>query len=128
MRIRLGTLRRVLKEVAVSASVFKNNKPVRNPTDKQAIMKAVHDLESAFRRNLEMNLVVAQADKYNEQSSEFDDAAYEKVKSATASAVESLMSQVNSALEKSWVKAHQEAKGATETMQKPTKTGAQAPS
>ncbi len=69
-----------------------------------------------------MNLVVAQADKYNEQSSEFDDAAYEKVKSATTSATETLMSQVNNALEKAWVKAHQDAKGADVQKQKQPST------
>lgn len=128
MKIRLGTLRRMLSEVAISASVFKNNKAVRDPMDKQTVAKAAQDLENSFKRALEMNLVLAMANSYNEQTNEFDDAAYEKVKQATSAAAELLMAKVNDALEAGWVKAHQETKGADASKQKQPQTGAGAPS
>lgn len=127
MRIRLGTLRKVLNEVAVSPSVFKNNKPVRDPMDKPNVAKAAQELEAAFKRNLELNLVLSLADKYNQETSQFDDAAYDKVKQATAAVGEKFLATVNDALEKAWVQAHQEVKG-VETSKPKQQAPAGAPS
>lgn len=122
MRIRLGTLKKVLQEVALSPSVFKNNKPVNEPQDKPNVNKAMQELEGAFRRGLELNLVVSMADSYNEQSGQFDDAAYERVKKAVSDAVDTVNASVAGSMNKAWTKAHADAKGApAQKQQQPQK-------
>ena len=112
MRIRLGTLKRILSEVALSPSVFTNNKRINAPLDKPNLAKAFHELSKLFKSTLEMDLILSMANKYNKETREFDDAAFEQVKQACNSATENLEAQVNSSLTNNWASAH---KGTGET-------------
>ncbi len=119
MRIRLGTLRKVIKEVAISPGVFKNTQTVREPTDNPNVAKLVQEFEQKFVSALKLNLVVANADKYNEETREFDDAAYGRVEEALKGAKEAIAGKVVGTLNDIWVKAHQHVKGAAAQQEKP---------
>jgi hypothetical protein len=102
MKITYGQLRRVIKEVAMSPSVFQNNKPISDPFDRSTIANAISSLEEPFRRAVEQNLVLASKDSYNAETREFDDAAYQRVQELSQKAAEAVMARVHKAVQQTW--------------------------
>lgn len=103
MKIKLGELRKIIREAAVSPAVFTNNKLVSDPMEKKGIAKAMGDLERTFNDGLKMNLVVAHADKYNKETREFDDAMMQKIKETADEATETTLSKINDVLKERWM-------------------------
>ena len=112
MRIRVGTLRRILREVAISPSVFKNNQPVRDPMDKPTLAKAVAALEEPFRQGILMNLTLEARDSYDEQTRELDDQAYNRIKEVAGKATEMMMARVHKSVQGAWAEAMKGVHGA----------------
>lgn len=111
MRIRTGTLRKLLREVAISPSLFANNKPQQDPVEKKGVAEAMQALEHSFKSGLVTNLVLASASKYNKETREFDDAAYKAIDEAASAVTEKMIAQVNSAVKSAWQAAHQQVGG-----------------
>jgi hypothetical protein len=105
MKIRYGTLKRILREVAVSASVFKNNQTVHDPMDRPSIAKAVASIEEPFRRGIIMNLTLEARDSYDEASGDFDDSAQARINSIADKATEMLMANVHKSVQRAWAEA-----------------------
>jgi|SRR5581483_1831190 len=105
MRVRLGTLKRILREVAVSPSAFANNKPVQDPMDQPNIAKALASLEQPFRGAIQQNMMLAAKDQYNAETREFDDQAWEQIKAASNKATEVMMARVHKAVQTAWAEA-----------------------
>ncbi len=112
MRMRYGTLKRILREVGISPSVFKNNQPVKDPMEKPSLAKAVANLESPFRSGIEMNLVLEARDSYDENSRELDDQAYDRIKEVAHKATEMMMARVHKAVQGTWAEAMKGVQGA----------------
>jgi hypothetical protein len=110
MKIKLSDLRKIIREVAVSPAVFKSSQPAKDPMEKKNIVKAVSDLKTAFESALLSNLVLANPEKYDESSREFDDQMYESLKTTAASASEQVASKINDAVQTAWVAAHKNSK------------------
>lgn len=121
MKIRYGTLKRILREVAISPSVFKNNQPIRDPMDKPTIAKAVASLEQPFRSGVEMNLVLEARDSYDEQSRELDDQAYDRIKEVAEKSTEMMMARVHKAVQGAWSEAMKGVHGAERPAVAPAK-------
>jgi hypothetical protein len=111
MFIRYSVLRKLLREVAVSPSVFKNNQPVQDPVDKKGVASAMKDIGNSFKSGLVMNLTLASADKYNSETREFDDAAYQQIEKVANAAVEQVVAKINDTVKTAWVQAHKQIKG-----------------
>jgi hypothetical protein len=111
MKIRLSTLRKIIREVAVSPAVFKNNKVIDDPLHHQVINKALDDLKRGFHDGLTLNLTLASSGKYDEATRQLDDAAYEQIKGLAESVTEQVISQVNNSVKTSWIKAMNSVKG-----------------
>ena len=124
MKIRFGTLRKLLAEVTVGPSVFKNNRPSKGALENKNVSKAVNDLEASFKRALELDLVISMSNEYDQESHEFDDNAYERVKKATASSAEHVLAVLNDAMEKTWAKAHEAVKSDEQERHPQTSAGA----
>jgi hypothetical protein len=111
MKIKLGTLRRliresVISEVGLSPALFRaGNTAVKDPLESQNISQALGNLERHFSNSVMHALLLAHADKYDEGSREFDDATYEQLKQAAEGATETMMSQVGSAVKGAWARA-----------------------
>lgn len=112
MQIRYGTLKRIIREVGVSPSVFRNNKPIQDPMDKPNIAKAVASLEEPFRQGILMNLTLEARDSYDEQTRDLDDAAYERIKEVSGKATEMMMARVHKAIQGTWGEAMKGVHGA----------------
>jgi hypothetical protein len=121
MKLRYGTLRRVLHEVALSPSVFKNNKPIDDPMDKPTVAKAVATLEEPFKRAIEANLVLAAQASYDPQTREFDDSVYQQIQATATKASEAMMARVHKAIQGAWQEAMKSASGAAEQQPVPQK-------
>jgi hypothetical protein len=105
MRIRVGTLKRILREVALSPAVFKDNQPVRDPMDRPNIARAIASLEQPFRSGVELNLVLEARDSYDEQARELDDDEYGRIKEVADKATEMVMARVHRAVQGTWAEA-----------------------
>jgi len=104
MKIRLGTLKRILREVAISPSVFKQE-PVHDPMDRPNIARALQSLEAPFRNAIQQNMVLASKGKYNEETRELDDGAWEHIKDVSDKATETVMARVHKAVQSTWAEA-----------------------
>jgi hypothetical protein len=118
VKIRYGTLKRILHEVAVSPSVFKSNQPVSDPMDRPNIAKAIAGLEQPFRTGVELNLVLEARDSYDEQTRELDDAAYERIKEVANKSTELMMARVHKSVQGAWSEAMKGVHGAERPAQK----------
>ena len=105
MKVRYGALKRVIREVAMSPSVFKNNRHVEDPFDQPNLARAMTSLETPFKNAVTMNLVLDERDAYDEQSREFDDAAYQRVEEVAQKATEMMVARVHKAVQASWAEA-----------------------
>ena len=112
MKVRFGALRRLVREVAMSPTIFQNNQPVRDPMDRPSIAKAVSALEEPFRRGIEVNLVLEARDSYNEETRELDDSAYRRIKEVSDKATEMMMARVHKAVQGAWAEAMKGVEGA----------------
>lgn len=110
MKIRVKTLKRILREVAISPSVFKQQ-PVQDPMDRPNIAKALPALEAPFKNAIQQNLILQARDQYDEQTRELDDAAYDRIKTISDKATEVMMARVHKAIQTAWAEAM---KGAAE--------------
>jgi len=112
MKIKVGTLRRLIREgiiseISLSPAAF-NEKPVKDPMQRQNVSKAMGDLERFYSSALMNNLVLAHKDKYNAESRDFDDATYEALKSQADRITEKVMSQISNTLQQGWLAANKE--------------------
>lgn len=112
MKIKLATLRRLIREEAMQPNVF-SNKPVEDPMDKPNIAKAVQDLQNSFKRALDVNLVVSMQDKYNSETKDFDDATLENIKRVGDETTDQVMAKVHEFVKKGWITAHKLVKDGT---------------
>jgi len=116
MKIRIGTLKRILREVAISPSYFKNNQPVQDIMERPNMANAIKALEQPFRNAVQNNLVLAAKDKYNPETRELDDAAYEHIKQVSDQATEQMMAMVHRAITQAFAQAQ---KGAQKSAEAP---------
>lgn len=105
MKIRVGTLRRILREVAISPSYFKNNQPVQDPMDRPNIANAVKSLEAPFKNAVANNMLLVAKDKYNPETRELDDATYKHIEQVSTKATEMMMAGVAKAIQQAWAQA-----------------------
>lgn len=94
----------VIQELSVSPA-FQNEKAVESPLEKQNIGKALGDLERFYRSSLLANLMLKHKDKYNPETREFDDAAYDQLESLAQKHSEGVIAKVSQVLESSWSEA-----------------------
>lgn len=94
----------VIQELNVSPA-FQNEKPVASPVEKQNVAKALNDLERFYRSSLLANLMLQHKDKYNSETREFDDAAYDELESLATDSSERVLSKINQVLESGWSEA-----------------------
>src|SRR5277367_876803 len=97
MRTTLRQLKRLIREVAVSPSVFQNNKLINDPFEKPSVAKALQAIEPAFKTAIAMNMVLAEKDSYNAETREFDDAAYQRIEEVAQKATEMMVARVKKA-------------------------------
>lgn len=105
MKIRLSQLKQLIREVAISPSVFQNAKRVEDPMSRSAVAKAVQDLENGFRSAIENNLVLDEKDAYNPETRELDDDAYARAKEVAQKSTEMMVARVHKAIQGSWAEA-----------------------
>lgn len=104
MKIRVGTLRKILREVALSPAVFKQE-PVTDIMQRPNIAKAIQSLEAPLANAIKQNLILASKEHYDEQTREFDDAAWERVQTVADKATEMAMAGVHKAVQNAWAQA-----------------------
>jgi hypothetical protein len=104
MKVRLGTLKRILREVALSPSVF-NQEPVKDVMDRPNVAKAIASLEQPFRNAVQQNLVLAAKGQYNPETRELDDGVWEHIKETSDRATEMMMAGVHKAVQQAWAQA-----------------------
>ena len=104
MKIRVKTLKRILKEVALSPAVFKQE-PVQDLMDRPNIAKALASLEQPLMNAMKQNLILAARDQYNEETREFDDQAWERVQTVAQKATEMAMAGCHKAVQNAWAQA-----------------------
>lgn len=108
MRITVGQLRKLIREVTVSPSLKKNNKLIDGPMADSDTAGLVDRLDGAFEQALMMNLVLANFDKhYNAETRDFDDHAYQAIKQRVDAAKSQANEGVKQALNSAWKQAHQ---------------------
>lgn len=94
----------VIQELSISPA-FQNEKAVESPLEKQNIGKALGDLKRFYRSSLLVNLLLKHKDKYNPETREFDDAAYDQLESLAQKHSEGVIAKVSQVLESSWSEA-----------------------
>lgn len=104
MKIRVSTLKRIIKEIALSPSAFQNER-VNDPFDRPNIAKAVGAIEGAFKTGVAQNLILDEQDSYNAETREFDDEAYARIEEIAQKATEMMMARVHKAVQSSWAEA-----------------------
>lgn len=106
MKIRLGELRRLIREVSVSPSV-KKNKTLDSALADHDVNDLVDRLDGAFEQALTLDLIVRNMDKhYNAETREFDDATYKAIKERVAQAKNKALAGVKKSVESAWSSAH----------------------
>lgn len=110
MRIKVGNLRKLLREHGLSPAIF-NNQAVQSPLDKQNIAKSFQALDSAFKAAIHQNLVLSHADKYNKETREFDDAMFQKITQVADAASEKFTATIGNAINNIWSEAHKAVQG-----------------
>jgi len=105
MRVSYRALKKIIREVALSPSVFKNNHVVQDPMDRPNIAQALTALEQPFKTGLETNLVLDARDSYDEETRELDDAEYARIKDVAAKATELMLARAHKAVQASWAEA-----------------------
>lgn len=119
MRIRVGTLRKLIREVAISPSVARNNKPIDDPLDNESIAKVVSELGRSFDAAVRLDLTVrAMADHYDESTRQLDDAIYEKIKSTAKASSEYVVAAATKTLKNAWAQTHAEQPASSQARQK----------
>lgn len=108
MKIKLSQFRKLIREVALSPSL-KQNKPVEDPFQSKNVNVALEKLQAAFEQTLASDLIVRAMDQhYNEETREFDDAVYDKIKSIVDESRDEATIIVKKALQQAWNNAHHE--------------------
>ena len=107
MKISAKQLRNLIKEVALSPALPKNNQIVNDPIANDAMHSAIDDVQRQFVKTLEKNLVLSAWDhSYNEKSREFDDDTYEFIKSVSDKLGEEVTTLLTKAIKQAWIKGH----------------------
>lgn len=102
----------LLREMAMSPSVFKNNEPKKSPMTGK-IVAGLQNIQGDFQNKLLMNLVLRHQDAFRsverdgEQSGEFDDEVYERLKTQAQTAAEMLGSQLEKVVKEMWKRGHE---------------------
>jgi len=108
MKIKLGTLRKLVREGIVSELVISpaffrgNDKPLSDPMENGGLTRAIGEVERAFSTALMNTLVLSHTNKYNTETRDFDDAVYQQLKDAADTATEEVMSKLNTSLQTAW--------------------------
>jgi hypothetical protein len=110
MKIKYGELKMLIKEVALSPALFRNNKPHKDPLDDKDIANSLQSLERAFKRDALMNILLLNADKYNTDSREFDDETYKQIEDAASETSELVAASVNDVVKQAWKSVHDKTK------------------
>jgi hypothetical protein len=110
MRIKYGELKDMIREVSLSPSVFRNNKPHQDPLDDKDLTSALQSLERAFKQDALLNLTLLNADKYNADSREFDDETYKQIEDVAGETSELVAASVSDVVKKAWHAAHNKIK------------------
>lgn len=119
MKIRVRTLKRILREAALSPAVFRDSQPTRDPFDRPNVVNAVQALERAFKNGVRTNLYLANRDKYNEETREFDDATEQHIGEVADRASEAMTAAVHKAVQQAWAQAMKGAAGTEKSAQAP---------
>lgn len=107
MKLNLKQLRRMIKEVALSPSLPKNNQIVTNPIDNDLLDKAVSSIQRQFTKMLEKNLVLSSwKSSYNSETREFDDKTYEFIKEVSEKLGEEVAASITKTIRQAWIKGH----------------------
>lgn len=107
MRLNLKTLRRLIKEVALSPSLPKNNQIVNNPIDNDLLDKAISSIQRQFTKMLEKNLVLSSwKGSYNSETREFNDNTYEFIKEVSEKLGEEVAASIIKTIRQAWIKGH----------------------
>lgn len=103
MRISYGDLKKIINEVAVSPSLFRNgHEPTDSPFEHDNVEQAIDGLARSFRMAVGKNLFLDNEDSYDPETREFDDAVYERIMSTVDTSEKSMKAAVHKALEASW--------------------------
>lgn len=106
MKIKLSQFRKLIREVALSPSL-KQNKPTDDPFQSKNINVSIEKLQAAFEQTLATDLIVRAMDEhYNEETREFDDEIYNKIKSIVEDSKQQAVVIVKKALQQAWNNAH----------------------
>lgn len=109
IRIKLGTLKQLIREVAMSPAVQKEQQATDPMTNKN-VVEGMSKISQAFGLLLTRNLVLANfAKAYNQQTREFDDNVYKQIKDAVTTSQEKLQSRLASVMQKTFAEGSQAA-------------------
>lgn len=118
MKIKLGELRRLIREVSLSPSLLQNNKIVEDPFDNKNLVKAFGDVQRYFKSTLEMNLTLAAMKKhYNSETREMDDSVWSEIKSHVEDVTDGMSEDVVTAIKIAWQEGNKTLKGGQDETQ-----------
>jgi len=110
MKISLRQLRKIIKEVAMSPSFGKNNKPVGSPFESKKLKEGLASVQNSFLQAVERDLVLASwSSAYDEGSREFKDDVYDRIKKTGTTVTNEMMHDIEKVINAAWQKAHQAA-------------------
>jgi hypothetical protein len=102
MRIKLGELKNLIREVAISPSL-KNNKLLNSPLDNKIVADLIKRLGDGFEQALVRDTIIRAMDKhYNPETRELDDKIYDEVMNNVKSAKEKMIAGVSQSVEDAW--------------------------
>lgn len=107
MRVRLGALRRLIRETAMSPAFFAQGKALDDPFANPQLAQPAKQLEHAFEASLVKSLVRSAADRYDTKTRQFDDAAYDEIKASAASISIQVGERLRKLITQGWSLAHQ---------------------
>jgi hypothetical protein len=101
MRISLGQLRQLIREVSLSPSL-RNNKPFNGPFDSKNVAELSQKLRSAFGNSLKLDMTLRKLG----DSDEVPDDDYQHIEDTVAGTQEKLEALLQHVLESLWEEAH----------------------
>lgn len=106
MKIRYGSLKQIIREVALSPGIFKNGEFVHDPLDDKEIAGLIQRLENAFKRTIGLNLLLMSSNAYDASTREFDDETYKAASEIASDSTEKMVAGVGRAVSQTWTNAH----------------------
>jgi len=106
MKIRIGKLRSLVREVAMSPSLFSNNAAVAGPLQKKPVADMIELLVQKFEETLRKNLILNSERYFDKETREFSDIAYKRLSKIAQIVADECKKQVIADMENSWQDAH----------------------